>query len=513
LRGWWHAAIAACLAMAAPAIARTGDCSAEAIGALSADAPVAILSASTEKLSSGDPYCLVAVRVGTNVNILVGLPQSERWNGDIQAEGKGGYGGVIVPPVRSVARGFVGVASDTGHPAMARNPEETPSDDWRNIAGSFAMTAPGRPNKALQEDFGHRSAHLMALIAKQVAAVFYGRTARHAFWNGCSTEGDRGLRAAAHYPEDYDGILAGDPAIGFAETMAFQIWPQVVMKQRVGGPIMGAKLDLATARAVGSCDPIDGLVDGLITDPRRCRYRAASDRGIVRTSCSASDGACLSPMEARAIDEIWRGPVTADGKVLWRGVEPGAPLGMLAGPKPFPYALLQPRFFVYLDPQWDWRTLTIESFPAFFAKSVAAVNPIMATNNDDLARFFARGGRIILYHGFNDGGILPHQSIDYYEQVARRQKMSLGALQAHARLYLFPGVGHCGGGAAPQPPVDLMSDALVKWVEHGIPPQGLVAVQDDAAARRSRPICAYPALAYYKAGGDPDAAASFECRR
>jgi len=512
LRRWWHAAIAACLSLAAPAPARTQDCSAEAIGGLTADAPVTITSASTEKLASGDPYCLVALRVGANVNILVGLPSPTRWNGDIQAEGKGGYGGVLVPPIRSVARGFVGVASDTGHPALARNPDEAPADDWRNVVGGFAMTAPGKANKGLQEDFAYRSAHLMALIAKQVATAFYGRAADHAFWNGCSTEGDRGLRAAARHPEDYDGILAGDPAIGFAETMAYQIWPQVVMRQRVGGPIAAAKLDLATARAVASCDKIDGLADGLITDPRRCRYRAASDRDIVRASCGANDGACLSPMEARAIDEIWRGPVAADGKLLWRGVEPGAPLGMLAGPKPFPYALLQPRFFVFLDPQWDWRTLTIESFPVFFAKSVAAVNPVMGANND-LARFFARGGRIILFHGFNDAGILPHQSIDYYERVARRQKMTLGELQAHARLYLFPGVGHCGGGAAPQPPVDLMSDALVKWVEKGIPPEGLVAVQEDAVARRSRPICAYPALAYYKGSGDPDAAASFECRK
>jgi feruloyl esterase len=185
---------------------------------------------------------------------------------------------------------------------------------------------------------------------------------------------------------------------------------------------------------------------------------------------------------------------------------------MLAGPKPFPYALLQPRYWVALDPNWDWRTLTIETYPAFFAKSLAAVSPVMDANDADLGRFFARGGKIILFHGFNDGGILPRQSIDYYERVARRQHMSLRQLQAHAQLYLFPGVGHCGGGAAPQPPVDRLSDALVAWVEHGIPPQGLVALQEDAVPmRRSRPICPYPTLAYYKGSGNPDLAASFSC--
>jgi hypothetical protein len=513
-RGWLGAGLAAlACVLASPAAANDRACE---LGAtvLTADAPVAIVGAAIEQLpGGGDRYCLVRVRVGGTVNLLVGLPMDGRWNGNIQAEGKGGYGGQLAAPVRSVARGFVGVASDTGHPASARDPEETPTGEWRDTNGAFAMLAPGKPNLALQNDFAHRSAHLMAVIARQLAAAFYGRPARHAFYFGCSTEGRQALRAAQHYPADYDGILAGDPAVRFAQVMAYQIWPQLVMRERAGGPILAAKLDLASSRAVAVCDKSDGLADGLLTDPRRCRYRAARDRKIVRASCRAGDGMCLSPAEAGAIEEIWRGPKAADGRLLWRGIERGAPLGLLAGARPFPYALLQPRYWVYLDPEWDWRSLTIATYPAFFARSVAAVNPVMAPDEPNLAAFFARGGKILAYHGFNDAGILPHGSIDYYEAAARRTGLSLRQLQAHFQLYMLPGVGHCGGGDAPQPPVDRMLDALVGWVERGTPPHGLVAVQEARdRGPRSRPLCAWPTLPYYRGMGDPDLAASFRCR-
>jgi hypothetical protein len=394
-----------------------------------------------------------------------------------------------------------------------RDPDESIAADWRDTTGAFAMLAPGVPYRALQEDYAHRASHLMAVVGKQLARAFYGRAASHAYWNGCSTEGRQALRAAQQYPQDYDGILAGDPPIRFGAVMAFQIWPQLVMKDMVGHPIASAKLDLATKRAVAACDMRDGLGDGILADPRQCRYSAARDRVIVRTGCGAEDGACLAPSEAKAIDAIWRGPVGKDGKLLWRGVERGAPLGLLAGPKPFSYAILQPRYWVYLDPSWDWRRLTLADYPAFFARSVAAVDPVMAADNPDLAPFFARGGKIIAYHGFNDGGILPRDSIDYYEAVARQAGRSASALQGDFRLYMLPGVGHCGGGDAPQVASDVLSDALVRWVDQGMAPEGLIATQSYPDGRsRSRPLCAFPALPTYRGKGDPDAAASFVCR-
>jgi hypothetical protein len=481
---------------------------------LTADAPVEVTTASIESLpDSGIRYCLVRLRVGANVNLAAGLPLDGRWNGDLQAEGVGGYGGRANPPIKSVARGFLGVQTDTGHPPGSRDPDERVADDWRDTTGAFAMLAPGVPNRTLQDDFGHRSTHLMAVVAKQLAHAFYGRPVDRSYYNGCSTEGRHGLRAAQQYPADYDGILAGDPPIHFGSLMAYQMWPQVVMRRLVGHPIAKAKLDLASARAVQACDKRDGLRDSLLSDPRQCHYSAARDRSLVRKTCAADDAACLAPAEAAAIDAIWRGPVAADGTLVWRGIERGAPLGLLAGATPFSFSILQPRYWVYLDPSWDWHTLTMENYPAFFAKSAATVDPVIGAANPDLGPFFARGGKIIAYHGFNDSALLPQGTIDYYQSVARTLGRSPAALQSDFRLLMLPGAGHCGGGDAPQIASDVMSDALVNWVEHGVAPAGLTASQSYPDGRtRSRPVCNFPALPHYRGKGDPDAAASFDCK-
>ena len=506
------------LLCAVPAAAAADDagCSLAGIGAvrLTADAPVAIMSVSTEALPRGGRYCLVAIRVGSNLNLLAGLPLDGHWNGDIQAIGRGGYGGRLDPPVAAVARGYLGVSSDTGHSLAAREPGVVPEGDWRETSGAFALFTPGVPDLARRIDFAWRASHVMAVVAKQLAAAYYGRPAMHSFWFGCSTQGSHGLRAIQEHPEDYDGVLAGDPAIHFGEVMAFQLWPQVVMKDRVGKPVLPAKLDLATRSAVRACDPQDGVIDGILADPRACRYRAVRDRAIVSAACAGDDGSCLSPSEAEAIDAIWRGPRDAKGRLLWRGIERGAPLGLLAGPEPFPYALAQPRYWVYLDPAWDWRSVTMENFPASFAKSVAAVDPLMAADDPDLSRFFARGGKILLYHGFNDAGILPHGTIAWYEAVRRAMHRRYRALDADLRLFMLPGVGHCGGGDAPQLPSDMLVDALREWVERGVAPEGLTAVQHrPGMGDRSRPVCAYPAVPHYRGHGDPDRADSFSCKR
>src|SRR6185369_14815703 len=163
--------------------------------------------------------------------------------------------------------------------------------------------------------FANRSEHLMAVLGKQLVNAFYGQGPVYSYWNGCSTGGRQGLRMAQDYPADYDGILAGAPAIHWDRFQAGQIWYQVVQREENGGPIgagvpavLNAKEAMATSKAVAACDALDGVTDGVLTDPRRCGYSAAADPTLTYATCTASDSGCLSPGEARAIDKMWQGP-------------------------------------------------------------------------------------------------------------------------------------------------------------------------------------------------------------
>jgi hypothetical protein len=190
----------------------------------------------------------------------------------LQSEGGYGYAGKIGVPTNSILGGYVGLKTDTGH---------VPG------TGEFGFLSPGAPNTALQKDFAYRSQHLMAVIGKQLVQAFYGRQPVYSYWNGCSEGGREGLRMAQDFPGDYDGILAGTPAIHWDRLAAYQIWPQVVMKDLAGGPISIAKQKLATAAAIAACDAIDGVTDGVITDPRKCHYSAAADTSVTRASCTS----------------------------------------------------------------------------------------------------------------------------------------------------------------------------------------------------------------------------------
>lgn len=484
--------------------AAISTCDSTGIGSvrLTADAPVRITSVSTGSAGTGNwavPYCLVKVRVPQAINIWVGLPMEGKWNGRLQSEGSGGYAGEVGVPTNSILGGYVGVQTDTGH-----------ADAGPGMAGDFGLLIPGVPNTAMQKDFAYRSQHLMAVIGKQLAQAFYGRQPIYSYWNGCSEGGREGLRMAQDFPGDYDGILAGAPAIHWDRLAAYQIWPQVVMTEQTGGVISIPKQKLATNAAIAACDAIDGLVDGVIADPRKCSYSAAADPSITSVSCASTNNGCLTPDEAVVIDRIWTGATNVKGELLWAGIERGAPLDVLAGPTPIIFAMNQPRYWVYLDPTWDWHVLTLVNYEQFFNKSMQMVNPILATENPDLSGFRARGGRMITWHGFNDPGIMPRGTIMYYDSVVKFFG-NIRDVQQFYRLFMAPGVEHCGGGAAPQPGENLFQ-AVVSWVERGLAPDRILASQPLAGgATRTRPLCPYPTFARYTGGGSSDDATNFVC--
>jgi hypothetical protein len=399
------------------------------------------------------------------------------------------------------------------------------------------MKSPGVANKDLWVDFAYRSEHLMAVIGKQLVQAFYSQPPKYSYWNGCSTGGRQGLRMAQDYPDDYDGILAGAPAIHWDRFQAGHAWYPLVQLRDNGGPIGGgapdvlaAKEKLATARAVAACDVQDGVSDGVLDDPRSCKYRASEDRSITKADCRASDGTCLTPTEASVIDKMWQGPAAcADGAAagacsvpdaasrdldapgnqrLWYGNTRGTDLTALGGAAPFVVAIEQPRYWVYFDPSWDWKTLDYASYPGFFKDTVEKVGPLMATDNPNLAAFRDSGGKLVLWHGWSDQLIVPTGTVDYYERVAREQG-GIERTKEFARLFMAPGVAHCAGGDGPQPQ-DAFK-AVVDWVESGKAPDTILASKPIAGGTRTRPLCAYPAQARWNGRGSTDDAANFVC--
>jgi len=541
------AATAACASQAFAQAQKT-TCDAAGIGSMTlvADGPtVTIQSAAPATAGSGAnavPYCLVKVLVPNapgatiqeGVHIWVGLPMDGHWNGRWQSLGGGGYAGSVSAPTSAVQTGYAGATTDTGHSGGSGT-----FGCVNNCAGNDAQN-PGSPDIGRQEDFANRSEHLMAVLGKQLVNAFYGQAPVYSYWNGCSTGGRQGLRMAQDYPGDYDGILAGAPAIHWDRFQAGQIWYQVVQLNDNGGPIGGgaaailnAKESLATNHAVAACDAQDGVVDGVLTDPRTCEYSAVADTSITKSTCTASDPTCLMPTEALAIDDMWKGPVSCSNghagascpvpdfatrnlngkgnKRLWYPDERGTALNGLGGANPFAIAVAQPQYWVYFDPTWDWRTLTFDNYLQFFSDTVKMVGPLMASDNPDLSAFRDRGGKLVMWHGFADQLIVPEGSIDYYDAVTQALGGGYKRTQQFARLFMAPGVGHCGGGNGPQP--QAIFDAVVNWVEKNQAPEQVIAAKSiSGGGTQTRPLCPYPTFAHYTGSGSTDDAASFVCQ-
>jgi hypothetical protein len=514
-------------------------CDAVGIGSthLVADGPPVTIESVSPGVAGSVPYCMVKVLVPQAIHIWVGLPTEGKWNGKWQSLGGAVYAGtaVLTVPTGALVDGYAGATTDTGH---AGGPPRFPPF-LSILDGSFGMLSPGVPNVPLQIDFAYRSEHLMAVIGKQLVQAFYGHPPTYSYWNGCSTGGRQGLRMAQDYPGDYDGILAGAPAIHWDRFQAAQIWYAMVQFQDngnwIGGGIqatIAAKEALATGRAVAACDALDGVTDGVLTDPRLCAYSAQADSTITKANCTPSDTTCLTPTEALAIDDMWKGPVSCseghDGascpvrydatrilagqgnKRLWYPNTRGTDLSALGGASPFIAPLEQGKFWVYYDPNWDWTTLNYGNFLQWFKDNVANVGPIMASDNPDLSAFRDRGSKLVIWHGFADQLIVPGGSIDYYDAVTQALGGGYKRTQEFARLFMAPGVGHCGGGNGPQP--QGLFTAVVDWVEKGQAPDTILASRPlPGGMTQTRPLCPYPSFAHWTGAASTDDASSFVC--
>ena len=386
-------------------------------------------------------------------------------------------------------------ATDTGH---------------EGGSGSFALNANGRLNWQEIRDNAYLGIHEMTVVGKALTQAFYGKAPRFSYFVGSSTGGRQGLMEAQRFPEDYDGILSGCPAVNWQRLVPGDFWPQVVMAD-AKHLVSKAKFDAVTAAVVAACDAADGVTDGVIDEPSKCTW---DPRALVGTKVGDDT---FTEADADVVRRIWDGARGHDGQRLWYGMPRGSNLAALAGTdgtplvgKPFGVALDWLKFFLVQNPNWDWTTVTPAEFELLFRQSVEQYGPVFGADNPDLSAFRDRGGKVIITHGLADQLIAHDSSIEYYERVQR----AMGGAQRtaeFARLFLVPGVDHGSRGAGSAPSPAALLDAIIRWVEEGKAPDRLLAESRDKNGKviRSRPLFPYPQTAAYKGSGSTDDAANF----
>lgn len=433
---------------------------------------------------------------GDRVKVWIGLPLTN-WNGRFQGTGGGGFLGGHPNSLRGpVRQGFSAGATDTGH---------------EGGSGRFALDANGRQDWQAIIDNAYLGIHEMTVMGKALTQAFYGKPPRYSYFVGGSTGGRQGLMEAQRFPDDYDGILSGCPAINWQRFVSASLWPQVVMLE-MKNFVSKAKLDAATAAAIAACDNDDAVKDGVIDDPFRCAY---DPKALVGTKVGDDT---FTEADAEVIRKVWEGPRAQDGRFMWHGLERGADMFPYAGTdgsplkgKPFSIALEYWLYYLSQDAKWDWNTLTYAGFEQFWTKSVEQYGAIIGTDDPDLTRFRDRGGKVIIYHGLADELIPAAGSIDYFQRV--QQRMGGGKATAKfARLFLVPGVNHGFNGPGARP-IGL-NEAIIRWVEEGRAPDKLIAEKRDASSKiiRTRPLFPYPQTAKYKGSGSTDEERNFRNR-
>jgi feruloyl esterase len=485
------AAAASCEGLALLTLPNTTITMAETVsaGAFTAPAPAraAAVPAAGQTFKTLPAFCRVAATVkptsDSDIKVEVWLP-SNGWNGKFQAVGNGGWAGVISYSAMAdaVRAGYASASTDTGHVGGR---------------GTFALD---HPEKLI--DFAWRSEHEMTVKAKAVIQAFYGSGPKLSYWNGCSTGGRQGLKEAQKFPDDYDAIIAGAPA----NRTAISLWIAHAVLKDPASYIPPGKYPIIHQAALAACDMRDGLKDGLIDDPTKCTF----DPNVL--VCKGADGpACLTAPQVEAAKKIYSPAVNPRTKQeLFASLVPGTELGwgvQALGPEPSANIYDQYRYVVFKDPHWNWKTF---DFDGDVVRGDLPENLVMNATDPNMKPFFSHGGKLLLYHGWSDPNVPAVNTIKYYNSVVDNLGGSSKA-SGNVRLFLAPGMGHCGGGEGPN--VFDKVGALEQWVEQGKAPEKLNASHmTDGKIDRTRPLCAYPRVARYNGAGSIDDAANFACK-
>jgi feruloyl esterase len=434
-------------------------------------------------------FCRVAATLtptsDSDIKVEVWMPASG-WNGKFLAVGNGGFAGSISYPAMADAlrRGYATSSTDTGH--------STPG-------GSFAF---GHPEKLI--DYAWRSEHEMTVKAKAIIAAHYGAAPKLSYWNGCSAGGRQALKEAQKFPEDFNGIIAGAPASDWTGRAAAALRIAATVHKDDASNIPAANYAAIHATVLDACDAHDGVKDGVLENPRACKF----DPAVLECKGSESPS-CLTEPQLATVRAIYASPNSPKIGRAITGLEPGSELGWATwgGAQPLSQAGEHFKYIVFKDPNWDFRTFNFDRdvvrAEEIDAGTVNALDP-------NLKPFFDRGGKLLQYHGWSDPQISPGNSVQYYTRVTEALG---GAKNVHDsyRLFMVPGMAHCGGGDGPNQ-FDMIA-ALEQWVEHGKAPDRITASRRrDGRIDRTRPLCPYPQVAVYDGKGDTNDAASFACK-
>jgi hypothetical protein len=492
-------------------------------------APEVVLTSVTEvpAVPSGGnaapAHCDVRGTISDNIKFALFLPVD--WNGRFQMVGNGGKAGTIsLGDMRTQLRlGYAAASTDTGH------------DNNIQAEGGARFGNDALFGKEREIDFGWRAVHLTAVTTKAITATRYGQQPAYSYWNGCSTGGRQGLMEAQRFPQDFDGYIVGAPVYNYTDHHMTPpaVFPALYSRipPRPGTPSDGpflspAKRDMIGAAVYARCDALDGVVDGLLRNPLKCDF----DPAVHIPPCSGTPGPnCLTPQELTAVQAIYRGHEPfVPGLPVGSESTPGGwsawllPNGATATPTlhsiivdAFEWLMFTPDRpgYNYLA-QWDWNTDPY---------LMDGAREIYNATDPDLRDVLDSGKKIIMYHGWGDSGANPVRSIRYRDSVVKFLEDARGVAHGRKRvkgetwkgdketdkflrLYMVPGMGHCGGGQG-HSTVDWLSP-LVNWVENGVAPEAIVGSRPGS----TRPHCPYPQEAVYEGAGDVNVAASYACR-
>lgn len=435
------------------------------------------------------PYCEVRGYVASQVRFELRLP-TQNWNQRFLFSGCGGFCGRVEMRYRAadgcaaVENGeFASVTSDLGHDSPDGNADTV----W----------ASGSPEA--RANYGYRAVHVVTVTAKAIIARFYRQPARFAYFSGCSDGGREGPMEVQRYPDDFDGVVAGAPVIhNTLNNTIFHAW-SAQRSRRADGSLMFEPQHLARLHdaVLNACDTVgDGVQDGVVGDPSTCRFYPAT---LLCGALPAAD--CLTQEQVDAARAIYSGPLSPAGKPLYYGRSPGSEL-MWGGPEVAGYARSfishmttpEPQTFDLGDVRYDTKALAIYNSQA----------SVFNATDPDIGRFLGSGRKLILWHGWGDPGVPPMSTVSYYEAVRHEVGPELAS---GVRLYMLPGVGHCGGGEGPDK-LNLI-DPIMAWVEDGVAPGAIEATRKVyGRTRQVRTVYPFPATRGHDGKGDPNAAST-----